>query len=133
MGKLIVYIMILSITLGAYYFAELIPGTTTAFLLDKVIHPQNIKTTDFFSLAVEGLTALATGATTIVIGLYLSKQVDVCIKAGLAVAILFTIGWDLIRIFNQLAQLHIALATLLISPLIIGYVFTIIEWISGHD
>ena len=130
MGKLTTYIILLSVTIATFHFFGLIEDTPISILLNLVLDPQSIINTSFYTKVLTAIGLIA--SVGIVIGLYVAQKTELIIKATLA-PFLLAMGWDLIVVFNQIALLHIALATLLISPLVIVWFLTVIEWIGGKD
>jgi len=131
MGKIIWYVGILSVTLLLFHFGGLIEDTPLSYLINLLIDPANAETSTFYSKLAGVLTAFAGGAA-IIIGIFAPSKVEQATTIALT-SFLFTIGWDMVAIFNVIKQASIPLATLIISPLLVIYLLTVIEWWRGKD
>ena len=131
MGKIIWYVGILSVTLLLFHFGGLIDNTNLSYLMDLLLDPANAKTSTFFSKIAVVLTAFAGGAA-IIIGIFAPSKVEQATTIALT-TFLFTVGWELIAMFNVIKQASIPMATLIISPLLVIYILTVIEWWRGKD
>lgn len=111
-----------------FHFAGLIDNTPLSFLINTLLNPQQFQD---FSLTTQLTTALAgIGLAGIIIGSLASQRVQWVVVTSF-VLVTITIGWDFIAIFNILAVENTMLATLLVSPLIMIYVLTTMEWWRG--
>jgi len=131
MGKLVVYLAMLSVTLLLFHFAGLIENTPISFMLSILLDPQNLWNHPFY-VKLTGILALLTGTAGIVIGTVAPTRYQAFVTISFT-SLLFTIGWDLIAIFNVVRQTSYVLATLILSPLILIYTLTVIEWWRGKD
>ena len=136
MGKITTYIIFLSvmvILLYAFNFITCSAGSTctpNAVILDFLLHPENLWNTSWYKIMIGLITAL--GVAAVIIGLFISSKSETAIKAPIIV-FLFSIGFDLVVMFNQLKQTNILVATLLISPMAVVFFLAVIEWGFGHD
>jgi len=132
MAKIHSYLLTLIVLILLFHFAGYLNETGTSYLLDNlgITNPQNIGTTTWWATMTAITTLTIVGVT---IGLYYGKGAAiVLLPSVLAIAsLLFLIGWDLIALFNILLQTNTTFATLIISPLIVIYVMTVVEWIRG--
>lgn len=131
MGKITWYIAILSITLLLFHFAGLIDNTPISFLLDTLLNPENLKNASIYTQIIGILSGFVAGGA-IIIGFFAPTRIEQTATVAFT-TFLFTIGWDFIAIFNVIKQSNIHLAILLISPLLIIYILTAIEWWRGKD
>ena len=134
MGKLTTYLVVLSVTLLSFHFFGLVTGgTPISVLLSLLLKPANIIDSTFYTqlAATVGVLLVASGVT--VLGLYVAQATELIAKAGIASFIITGVVWDLLVVFNKLAEIHIALAAFLISPLLVLAVFAAFEWLFGRD
>ena len=130
MGKMTKYVLFLSVVLLLFHFGGLVEDTPLSILIGLLLNPKSIVTSNLYTLVIAAIVAVATVG--IIIGSLATTRTELVVKAGV-VEFLVIIGWDLISIFNVLALMNVALATLIISPLIIIYFMTAIEWWMGRD
>jgi hypothetical protein len=133
MGKMVIYLFILSAVLIALHFAGFMATTPSGFLVG-LLNPGSIDKSPFFVQLV-GILTLFGGAA---VGIMVTVGSFTQFKPDLAVTILFTgylisMVWDLIVLFTQISQINLFLATLVMSPLIILWLLTAIEWWRGKD
>ena len=142
MAKLSVYLIVLIGTVMLFHFAGLISGTGNSYILDHmgVTNPETIQSSDYWT-TIFRIASLAVAG--IVIGALITKTSDTAlliIKVAVS-GLFFLIGWDLYAIFNKLneylanffgaAGAAQAFSVLIFSPLIILFVFTLLNWMSG--
>jgi hypothetical protein len=130
MGKITTYMAVLSVVIIGFHFGGLISETPISWLMDAILNPENLDSNAFFT-TIQGILAIFAGGG-IIVGTLISQKVE----QGATVAftsLLFLIGWDLIAIFNIVAQTSRMLATFLVSPLLLVYILSVIEWWRGKD
>jgi len=125
MSKLTSYIGILAVTILAANFLGLTVNTGSGVLLGLLTNPTQLFDTNFY-LNVTNALSLALGSV-VVIGLFLQGKTDAAISLSL-IGTLLLIGWDMLNIFNGLKDINIYFATLFMSPLILIYILTAVEW-----
>ena len=130
MGKMIKYVLLLSLVLLLFHFGGLIEDTPVSVLIKLLLNPKSIVKENFYVVIAAALAFVATAG--IIIGSLATTRTELVVKVGV-VEFLIVIGWDLLVIFNKLALMNIALATLIISPLLIVYLLTAVEWWMGRD
>ena len=130
MGKMIKYVLLLSVVLLLFHFGGLIEDTPISILINLLLNPQSLATSNLYVLIAAALAVV--GTVGIIIGSLATTRTELVVKAGV-VEFLIVIGWDLIAIFNKLALMNVAFATLIISPLLIVYLLTAVEWWMGRD
>lgn len=131
MGRLVKYILILSVVLLLFHFAGLIEDTPISVLLQLLTNPSNLRNSSLFAVIFAATQGVIAGVA-ITIGVVSPSRVDFVIKVGI-VSFLISIGWDLVAIANKLALMNSALAVLIVSPLMVVYLLTAIEWWFGRD
>ncbi len=130
MGKIIKYVLLLSVVLLLFHFGGLIEDTPISILINLLLNPQSLATSNLFVLITVALAVVSTVG--IIIGSLATTRTELVVKVGV-VEFLIVIGWDLIAIFNKLALMNVAVATLIVSPLLIVYLLTAVEWWFGRD
>ena len=118
MGKIIKYVLLLSVVLLLFHFGGLIEDTPISILINLLLNPQSLATSNLFVLITVALAVVSTVG--IIIGSLATTRTELVIKVAV-VEFLIVIGWDLLAIFNKLALMNVALATLIVSPLLIVY------------
>lgn len=130
MGRAIIFLTVMSVALLIFHFAGLIQNTPISWLLTLLLSPQDIQNSTFY-LNIAAAIAAASAAG-VIIGSFAPSRPEM-ILTGTVAAMLFLITWDLIGLFNILRQSNLTMALLICSPLIIMYIFTIIEWWLRKD
>jgi len=130
MGKLFGYMIILSIILIFFHLAYDL-NTGNHFFFAFLLNPENLSTADLWTILEASFTL--TAATGIIIGSLITQKTTLVIKAGL-IAATAMIMWDFTAIWVILRNnIGVALATILIMPLVVGLFYVLIEWWAGHD
>ncbi|KKM62199.1 hypothetical protein LCGC14_1524070 [marine sediment metagenome] len=136
MGKMInliiilVFIDLLFIVTGQLSIAETNPSS---LILQAILDPQTILSTQFFTLffRVAGLaTILTTGA--VLVGIINKAGIDI-IGFASATVLLTGLAGDYITIWNLLRAQNPVLATLIFAPIILMFIFILVEWVRGKD
>lgn len=112
---------------------QTIPNSPSSIILNAIIDPTNIKTTQLFVVlfgiaGIAGLAALS-GVST---GVVSRAGVDLIGFAAIAATLVLLVG-DFIAIFIFLRSINATLAVLIMSPIIAVFVFTVAEWLRGKD
>ena len=136
MAKIQAFIITTIVLVLLFNFAGLISGTATSYVLGhmNLIEPQNFKETNFYTLTY-AITGIVVGATT-VIGLLAGASASMALLAPvLAIGgALFLLSGDIVAIFNVfygINEIFGMFAILVFSPILVGYVMTVVEWIRG--
>jgi len=130
MGKLLTFTLIIATVLVGFNLAGLIHDTPSQVMINLIKNPESIQSNDYY-LAVIGLFG-AVGGLGIVIGSVLGDRVQWALTTGLALFFL-SITFEIIPIFNLIAQLSIPLAILLVGIPFFGYIFVVVEWWLNKD
>lgn len=88
---------------------------------------------DFFSLFTSGVgiaSLVATGG--VLIGAFFATREFKVLFIPMALTLALVAG-DLVFIYNKLFNLNPVLSTLIMAPMILIYLFNIVEWIRGKD
>lgn len=134
MGKLTTYITILSVVIIGFHLAGLIGDTPSSWLVDLVTNPQDAYNHSLFT-TIFGILALFGGVGGIIIGTFAPQRLEQAATI-IATTMFFVVGWDLISIYNILRntpEIGGVLSLFVISPMIILYILTVIEWWRGRD
>jgi len=144
MGKVItfltilIFIDILFIATGQL-FASGTP-TLTSIILNGIINLADLNFTAFFTEIIgdfsdlfsstTGLAALAVGAGVLVSTFFISAELRLFVPIALTLGLLAS---DFIVIFMILRASNALLATFIFAPIILIYVFTVVEWLKNKD
>jgi len=129
MGKLTTYIAILSTVIIGFHFAGLIGDTPISWLMDLLLNPEEVSSHAWYTTAF-GVFALFSGVAIIVIGTLVPDRLEKAATIGLA-SLIGILIFDLVSIFNVLALSSLPLAIFVMSPLIVIFVLTVVEWWRG--
>ncbi len=130
MGKLTTYMIVISGLLLLFHLGGLIDKTPNAELLTAILNPENIKEGNLGLKAIIAIEAIGlVGA--VILGLR-GGNVELAASSLFAVFLL-NFGWDLVRVFSVLRDANEVMALLILSPIMILYVITIVEWWRGRD
>ena len=138
MGKITVYILMMTGILMLFYFAGLgleqdcTNPTIGDTLFCILIEPEKLPdSTNVFMVKVAAGMALAIGAG-IAIGFGLAGNLDVAILSFVAIPLL-SLMWQFINVFNVVKRANPVIAILFFAPILFYFAILIIEWITGRD
>ena len=132
MGKLIRMISILIfIDLLFIITGQLTLNSPTSAIIQAILDPANIQSSQLWTLLIISGISILSLTTAVVVGI-VTRNLEffffVTISLGFA-----TLVGDFVTIFVHLASFNIVLATLIMGPIIILFVFTVLEWLRGKD
>ena len=131
MGKLTMYLIMMSGLTLLFFFTGLIQETPNAILLKLLLSPQNIAATQLGTLITAAIIGIGVAAAAGLANFYVIN-----LQAVLRVSItiyLFNTFLDFIKIFDVLLSVNGVLALLIFSPLMVVYILTIIEFFETRD
>lgn len=134
MGKLITFLsFLIFVDIIFIITGQNIPTSPSSIILNAVIDPTNIKTSQLFTVlfgiaGIAGLAALS-GVST---GIVSRAGVDVIGFAAIAATLVLLIG-DFLAIFIFFRNINPILAVTIMSPIVAIFVVTIAEWLRGKD
>lgn len=128
MSKLIAYLSILGTIMVALNIFGLTDNTGSSILIELMKNPEELFSSNFFT-SIENVLALAL-AGGIVVGLIVSQRLEFAVTIAF-VSVLILIAWDILDIFLKFRVYSPELALLLISPLLILYLVSVMEWWKG--
>lgn len=134
MGKFASFLtLIIFMDLMFIVTGQTIPNSPSSIILNAIIDPTNIKTTQLFIVlfgvaGIAGLAALS-GVST---GVVSRAGIDLLGFAAIAATLVLLVG-DFLFIFIFLKNINATLAVLIMSPIIAIFVFTVAEWLRGKD
>lgn len=132
MGKVITYMGIIFLALILFHISGVMPeGTPISIILDALLHPENLQQHSLTSSLTVALGLLAVGSA-ILVGLFAPQLSELAIMVGFT-SVLLGIGWEMIALFSVVAQLNRSLAIIIISPFMILFLISLIEWWRGLD
>ncbi len=131
MGKMLTFIVILIfIDLMFLMTGQLEIDSPGSVIINAVNNPESLATSNFWIVLITGIAGLVVTAV-VVIGL-VTRNSDMLLFAGMAGTLALLIG-DYIAIFLYLKNINPVLATIVMAPLMIIYVFVVVEWLRGKD
>jgi len=132
MGKLGIYLAMLGVVLVGLHFAGLLEGATSV-LLNLMLNPTNFELSQLFTSFTGILTVGGLLAGGVALGFAVAGKPDIGFRIFITDA-LIVIGFDIYNLFNILnaaGGISSFLAVVLISPMVILFVLTVIEWVTG--
>ena len=136
MGKLInliailIFIDLLFIITGQLTINDASPSS---LILQAIIDPQTILSTDFFKtfFVVAGVSVLTVGGA-VLVGIINKAGIDI-LGFATATVLLTGLAGDYIVIWNILRVAIPILATLIFAPIIVIFIFVLVEWVRNKD
>lgn len=125
MSKLAVYLGILSTVLLGLHIFNLDGGTPTSTILRWITNPESFNSTTFFIVLSAVLTLF--GVSVIISGLFFQSRTDQATLITLT-NLLLLVGWDIIGVYNEIKKFNADFALVIISPILLVYFLTVIEW-----
>lgn len=130
MAKFTNFLLLMSGLILLFYFMGLIDQTPNSTLLNMLLEPEGLQNS---SLSLKALLAIeAILASAIVIGFAYAGNIELGVMVSFSIA-LFNILWDFISVFNVIASFNIVLAILVLSPLLLLFIVTMLEWWRGLE
>jgi len=133
MGKLVSIIVFVCVLLGLLHFSGLMAAynisTPSHVILDLILKPDAIQNSSLFAIID---AALLLGGAGIVIGSFLYSKTGIVVKASIAAGLLI-IAFELVPVYLLLNQISRILGVILISPIIVVFLISVVEWWNGHD
>jgi hypothetical protein len=126
MSKITNMVIFIIVSLLLVHFAGLLTDTPIGFTLSLALDIENIKSSGFYGLISAALGILAIGG--VFISFFAPQVVSLTVKRLFVLNGLLVIGWDLLILFQLLKQVNVALATIIISPMMIIYLIASFEW-----
>ncbi len=141
MGKLSVYILVISGVTLLFYFSGLMGSTADICdsanpnnaLLCLLLSPEDMPRTDFTNInsisviAIQGIVGLG-----VVIGAFFTGQIELAIISPVAI-FLFNLLWNVISIFNKVREVNPVIAVIFIAPMLLLFILVIVDWWRGRD
>ena len=132
MGKLVSYISILlAIDLLFLVTGQLSVNSPTSAIMGAILSPGTMTSSQWWTLLITGGISLLTVGAAVVVGV-ISRSFELIIFIPMAIAMAALIG-DFATVFAYLASFNIVLATLIMTPIMVIFVITIVEWLRGKD
>lgn len=138
MGKLAMYLVIISGVLLLFHFAGLVERTPNSYLLNATMNYQNIQQEDIYKLETGsnkgiGLKGYLAGAiaAAIIIGFFVANT-ELALNS-LFMLYIVSLLFDIFAVTAKVNSVNSILATLIFGPLILLLMLTIVEWINKRD
>lgn len=141
MGKMMNFLTILIFIDIIFLITGQVTQTVNSSLFSAILDPSTVSVstfakelfgnvTDLFTSGT-GLLSLFLGATGVITGIYFSPtDTKLFIPIGATLGLL---AGDFVGIYSYLAGLNKLLGVMIISPIVILYYFTVVEWVRGKD
>ncbi len=145
MGKIIRYVGIL-IFLDLFFIVtgqicnSSVGCSLTSIVFNSLLDIGNITTSQFFAqlignvanffTSLTGFGALATGVIVSLGAIIVPSELRFFIPIGFTLALL---GTDFVFIASYLLSLNSVLATFIMAPMVMLYLFTVLEWLRNKD
>lgn len=121
----------MAIALILFHFGGLIVGTPNHYLMQIALYPETIGTSNLYTLVL-AIFAAAT-AIGVIIGSLVSSKLEIILIASLCTATV-TLIWDMVALYSSVkVTAGTFLATILIAPFMVLWLYTIVEWWRGRD
>ena len=131
MGKLITLIsMLIIIDLLFLATGQLTLDSPSSAILNGIQDPSILKDSNIWTILIAGIGVLA--VVSAVIAGIATRNSDIVIFVSMGTALSVLVG-DYITIYNHLASINKPLAVLIMSPIIMIFTLTIVEWVRGKD
>ena len=133
MGKLLNYMLILvMIDVLFLVTGQLGLNSPTSVIIGAIQNLSDIKGTTLF-IAILGIAGIAALASTAGVksGLF-SSAIQATLFIPMALGLAAMIG-DFVTVFNKLADFNFVLATVVMSPIMVIFIFVVAEWVRGKD
>ena len=131
MGKLPTYIIVMSGLMLLFYFMGLIETTANSTLLDMLLSPEDLPTSNAKTQMFLVLSGIGAAVGAIIIG-YFTKNIELALTAPFAVY-LFNLMWDFLYVFNRVRDANPVIAVLFFAPVLFLFIITIVEWLRKFD
>lgn len=135
MGKLVTYLSIL-IFMDLFFILTGQVGqlSVSSLILNLILNLVNYAQSGFYEAVFSLATGIGSLAVTVgvVSGIINKSGIELLAFIGIGLSLL-TLTGDFISIFNYLYTLNNVLAIVIMSPLVILYMVTILEWVRGKD
>lgn len=130
MGKMTIYVGIMSGTLLLFYLAGLLVPDTNSLLLNMILDPTAVNNWNLTQLITFSISTLI--ATVIAIALLTSGKPDLVPMAGIALLV-FNLGIGFLSVYSKLASIpgYEQISLLIFSPIMVMFTLTIVEWWRG--
>lgn len=136
MGKAYFYLLILICVDLLFIITGQVTGTTTSIIFQAIANPATLRTGTYWLSLIGSIATTAgilglIGAAAVTISTIVTKSDTLLfIPIAFTLALLTT---DFITISTYLNTFSPILSAIIITPLIIGYVFIVLEWVKGKD
>lgn len=127
MSKITNLVLFISIALLLCHFGGLITDTPAGSFIELLLNIQNMQSYTLFQIITGAVTGISL-AGTIAIGFFAPQSLSILIKAPIVSGFIFIVGYDLLKIFQILSEVNIALATIIVAPMMIVFFIATMEW-----
>lgn len=125
MGKLTIYILIMSGLTLLFYFAGLLTGTANSTLLDFLLNIESIATSPVKIIITAAFFAVATGAA---VSLFFNVFNLQAVAKYTLMGYILSIGWDFLAVASKVMSVNRYIGLLLFAPLLMLWIFTVYDY-----
>ena len=130
MGKLTIYLMIMSGLTLLFYFAGLLEDTASSILFNLLFDVQGIST-NALVVGVVGIAVLI-GAATTLSTVFVVVDYRTVLRAGFVVFML-NLFWDFLAVTGKVMSVNVVLGVLFLAPLALVYILTVYEFFEQME
>lgn len=130
MGRFALMLTIITTILIVFHLGGILSNTPISWLISFIVKPQNYGNFELYQQITSAI-ALASGAG-IIAGSIIQQRAEILMIGAVATACFFILG-DFVGLFLILAEVHVALALLIIAPVTLIFMFTIVTWWRGVE
>lgn len=134
MGRLVLFITIMSVVMLGFYFTGLAEGTVTSNFLNLLLNVGDFEGNEFYSLLfnkTNGFFFLISILGVLSTRFFLANPEIVYLIP--VVSYFSAIGIDFLLVFNKVKSVAPVLAIIFFAPLFFVYFVTLLEWYRGMD
>lgn len=114
-----------------FYFTGILTSadTITGSMINATTNPEGFKASDLYT-DVWGFITAGILVGVIIVG-YFTKNIELAIMSSV-VGVLGVVLFDIIKVFQKVAGVHMAIALLIFSPLVALLLFALVDWWRGR-
>ncbi len=132
MGKVVKWLGLMGGVTLLFYLGGMISGTATSTLLDLMLNPSNIETSNMVlkitSISILVISAVSTFVTR-------NQNSDFALIFPIT-AILLSFGWDFLTVFmaiRQTSTIGAVIGGMIFGPMLLMYTISVVEWWRGIE
>lgn len=115
-----------------FYMNGLLDNTADSILFSWLLNPEGIQHSSGYVAYIGAIFLIVLGSAAVVVGYFGGTQ-SALISLLPITTLLLSFGWDFIRVFLKVREASPVLAVLIFSPLMIIFIFVVIDYWRGND